>query len=134
MSEWTTCPWCDQDVFNSHNGWRRHTEFCRRVNLSRYAAMLAEHGMRPFHREPYVNERTGRVEPSVLGERPPFRWRVSRDEWRLLEAAAKGAWGWETAPTDSSQLAGFPIAPDDTLPPRSIVFELIHHPIDLRWP
>lgn len=95
------------------------------MNFARYHEMLAEHGLQPFHRFPYINERTGRVEPRVLGETPRMRWRVSRDEWDRLRAHVEDVMGpYNVAARDMvARLYGWPIAPDDELPERSVIFE-----------
>ena len=115
------CPRCGLDRIVSANGIRAHDEFCNGT-LQRYMTMLAERGLRPFHREPWVNPRTGYVEPRVLGERPAMQWRVSRDEWYRLEAWVRQM-GMPVASDLPAQLFGWPIEPDPALPPRSIVFE-----------
>lgn len=95
------------------------------MTFARYQTILAEHGLTPFYREPWVNPRTGRVEPSVLGERPPMRWRVSRDEWDRLRAYVEEVTGPSTRASEAMQanLYGWPIDPDDALPPNRVVFE-----------
>lgn len=93
------------------------------LRIDRYMDILAQHGMRPFEREPWVNPRTGMVEPRVLGERPPMRWRVSPDEWYRLEAIVMDRYGWHAVGVDNSMLYGWPIESDATLPPNSVVFE-----------
>jgi YD repeat-containing protein len=73
--------------------------------VRRYFEMMAEHGLQSFDRE-------------------PWRWRVSRDEWdRLVEHTQKNGWPWPTSATTT--VGGFPIAPDDSLPPNSVIFEPI---------
>jgi hypothetical protein len=90
-------------------------------SFSRYAEMMDEHRMVPFHREPWVNPRTGKVDPRVLGPRPKMRWRVSQDEWdRLVEETRQFGW---PMPVEQAHLGGFPIAVDDALPPNSVIFE-----------
>lgn len=118
---WQPCPRCGLDRHPSANGIRAHDESCNGA-LQRYMTMLAERGLRPFHREPWINPRTGYVEPRVLGERPPMRWRVSADEWYRLETWVRQN-GQPVATFLPATLFGWPIATDLRLPPRSIVFE-----------
>ena len=91
--------------------------------LDRYVEILAEHKLTPFYREPWINPRTWRVEPGVLGERPPFRWRVSSDEWDRLLVHVESITGDRADLKMRSTLMGWPIESDDALPPNSIIFE-----------
>jgi hypothetical protein len=83
--------------------------------------ILAERGLQPFHRVPWVNPRMERVEPRVLGERPALRWRVSVDEWYRLEAYARrrGSFVASVQP----HLFGWPIDVDPDLPPGTRLLE-----------
>ena len=92
--------------------------------LARYYEMAAEAGVRPFERILWRNPRTQQIDLRVLGDPLPLRWRVSRDEWNRLRAWASTEWGWTVDSKGiASTLMGWPIDPDDTLPPRSIVLE-----------
>ena len=90
--------------------------------FSRYADILAENGLRPFHTYPWVNPRTEEVELGVIGGRPRARWRVSRDEWDKLLEFARRQHGWSSIDQET-YLGGWPIAPDDSVPPGTILFE-----------
>lgn len=95
------------------------------MDFIRYREMLAEHAMKPFDRDPWINPRTGRMEAFVLGEVPAMRWRVSPDEWDRILAHVEdiaGA-GNRASPTMAAKLYGWPIKPDEALPPNSIIFE-----------
>lgn len=118
---WQACPRCGLDRVPSANGIRRHDVSCNGV-LQRYMTILANLGMAPFQRVPWVNPETERVEPRVLGERPPMRWRVSSDQWYRLEAYARETHGMDASGLPA-QLFGWPIEPDATLPADSVVFE-----------
>jgi hypothetical protein len=89
--------------------------------FDRYAEMLAERGIHPFQRIPWEDPETGLVNPRVLGEPLPLRWRVSPDEWERLNDWCRSAYGWTVPSTGGGMLFGWPIEPDDTLPPRSVI-------------
>jgi hypothetical protein len=120
---WQACPSCGLERIPSANGIRAHDEFCNGA-LQRYMTILGDRGLQPFHREPWRNPYTGRIEPRVLGDQPPMRWRVSPDEWHRLEAWARAQWSpWiEDLP---ATLFGWPIQADPALRPSSIVFEAV---------
>ncbi len=96
------------------------------MSLDRYYEMLAERGIQPFQRIPWVNPRTGRAEPKVRGEPLPLQWRISRDEFDRLTDWADEQYQWRSTSMDT-WIAGWPVIVDDDLPPWSVALEEIGH-------
>lgn len=89
------------------------------MSFGRYREVLAAYQIQPFERLPH------RFGPKVNGELLPLRWRVSRDEWDRVKAEAEAIAGEYTYASDSTvfRLFGWPIEPDDDLPPNSIILD-----------
>jgi len=77
--------------------------------IPRMEELIADEGFRLFEREP--------AHPGVLGERPNYRFLVARDKWDLMFAPIL---------TDEKvqrlEYGGWPVEPDDSLEPGTIVF------------
>ena len=124
MTLWEPCPRCGLERIVSAAGIRRHDEFCNGA-FQPFMTMLAERGLRPFERIPWVNPRTGEVNPRVLGEPLPLRWRVAPDRWYRLEAEMHYRYPDLPAGTEDlpAYLFGWPIESDPALTPGAIVLE-----------
>lgn len=84
--------------------------------------LLAQQNLRPFERAAWVNPRTGRRDPRVVGEPPPLRWRVSQDLFdQAVDHVKRSGLGWIGG--DRQMLFGLPIAVDEGLPPNSLLLE-----------
>lgn len=87
-----------------------------RKKIARMDDLIREEGFVPFQRKPWINPYTGRRDSRVLGERPPYRFVVARDEWERTFAPLL------IEPNLRLEYAGWPVEPDDTLAPGSIIF------------
>lgn len=89
------------------------------VGVARYVEMLAERGLRAF--------RWPGSTAHILGEAPPLRWRVSKDEReRVLQVAgihgvAEVAIEDITVPVE--YMLGLRYVVDADLPPNSVILE-----------
>lgn len=129
MTHWEPCPRCGLGRIVSANGIRSHDEFCNGA-FQPYLTMLADHGLRPFERSPWINPETERVEPRVLGELLPLRWRVASDQWYRLEAEVRHRFGMTVPGTEGlpARLFGWPIDLDSALRQGAIVMETAEQP------
>jgi hypothetical protein len=84
--------------------------------IERMDELIAAEELWHFQREPWVNPRTGKTDSRVLGERPDYRFLVARDEWDRTFAPIL------TSPTMRLTYGGWPVEPDDSLSPGTIVF------------
>lgn len=121
---WQSCPRCGLERIVSAAGIRRHDEFCNGA-FQPFMSMLTDRGLMPFQRVPWINPRTEKVEPGVLGELLPLRWRVASDQWYRLEAETRRRFGQPMPGTEDlpATLYGWPIESDPSLPAGSIVLE-----------
>jgi hypothetical protein len=123
---WQPCPRCGLDRIVAARRIRAHDQFCNGA-FQPFMSILAACGLRPFERSPWINPQTGCVEPRVLGELLPLRWRVARDQWYRLHTETRRRFGKPMSGTEDlpSTLYGWPIEVDSALFAGAIILETV---------
>lgn len=90
------------------------TGVSRAYRLPELERLLGAANVRLFERDPWVNPRTGEIEPRVLGRLRPVRFVVSQGWWDEFIAPLGLEPGLEV------HYGGYPLEVDQSLPGKSV--------------